>query len=72
MQQETLASDYNRNALPRRRRRRRELPPDLEATAFRPVMPILSRRDPGVLKGAEVHPRGPSQGEGLGGAGNNC
>lgn len=39
---------------------------DLEATAFGPVMPILSRRDPGVLKG-EVNPRGPSQGEGLGG-----
>ena len=34
-------------------------PPDSEATAFRPVMPMLPRRDPGVLKGAEVHPRDP-------------
>ena len=53
MHRETLASDDNRNALPRRRRRRRELPPDSEATAFRPVMPMLSRRDPGVLRSSQ-------------------
>lgn len=31
-------------------------PPDSEPTAFRPVIPMLSRRDPGVLKSAKLHP----------------
>lgn len=62
-----LASDVNNNALPHHCKRQREIPSDSEETVPRPVIPLMSRwkpqhhsstrRDPSILRGAEVLPR---------------
>ena len=66
VQRETLVSEANGNALPRRCKRRRDVPPHLGPKVPRPLLNVLfgresqcrssTRRIPSVLRGADVLP----------------
>ena len=73
MQQETLASDYNRNALPRRRSRRRELPLSFRGNRFRASNANFVQEGSRRSQRSRSTPQGAFAGGGSrgGGAGNN-